>query len=248
MIGGLDASYVLLKPSLWMARRRIKRILAKPYPAYLPPHRKWEKHLSPSQRQENFDYFMSIRKPRLEVFRSWIHEKFNVEATFDKRGIDSLSHWFDTHGGFFIDWRNLPNDYSPIKSYRDYIPPWNEPLLGVNILFDIGLWVGEYAITKFGRLRWDVDVGYGGFGEEKYGYGFGKPVVAGFRSDIIIRDPILFCVQSSFLLSLESFYPFKGGRRFGRHSLIRYFLQETAFSSDWDGYNHPGDVSNVRYW
>ena len=143
----------MLLPHMWLRKFWLRRAL-RDYPLYDPPHKVEERLLSRERASENFDYFMSVRLQRLEYFRNWLRRYFWVAVTPDERGVRGLNRWGNKYAGFLVV---IGPDGHPTDSYFTYDPPWAGENAGYNVVFDMGIALGESIIASCPRLRWDFD-------------------------------------------------------------------------------------------
>jgi hypothetical protein len=145
---------MMIHPKFWLKHMRARRAI-KGYPLYDVPHKQAEAALSESQAQENFDYFMKVRLDRLAFFQKWLLDNFGVTASLDGAGVRAVSRWVDDYGGGLIR-----DDRYPWRSFDSYQPPWEGEYAGYNVMIDIGIFLGEYLISKRPRLHWEIYRGH----------------------------------------------------------------------------------------
>ncbi len=143
----------MLPPQVWLRKLRLRDALRE-YPLYDPPHKVEERLLSREEATENFDYFMRVRQQRVAYFRAWLRRHFRAVVTFDENGVRALNRWGNKYGGLLLV---LGPDGHPTDSYFTYDPPWTGENAGLNVLFDMGITLGEIVIAKCPKLRWDFD-------------------------------------------------------------------------------------------
>lgn len=144
----------MIYPRFWLKHAHVRRAL-KGYPLYDVPHKKSEQKLSEGEARENFDYFMCVRLERLAFFRNWLRTNFGVVATLDGDGIRAVSRWVDDYGGGLIG-----DETYTMAIFADYQPRWEGVYAGYNVMIDIGIYIGEYLISKRPRLYWDIYRGH----------------------------------------------------------------------------------------
>jgi hypothetical protein len=115
-----------------------------------------EVELSRNKAKENFDYFLQQRALRLQCLRSFL-KKFEIDATTDDSGLAAVSRWFDLYGGLLLHFR--PRDTSSLNAFVSYAPPWTGEHLGINVVWDIGIYLGECIIARRRSAYWDLDTG-----------------------------------------------------------------------------------------
>src|SRR4051812_32360629 len=140
-------------PQMWLRRIWLWRVM-KDYPLYDPPHKLEERLLSKAQAAENFDYFMRVRMHRMAYFRDWLRRYFRVRLTPDTKGVKALNRWGNKYAGLLLEAK--PNG-NPTDTYFTYKPSWTGENAGCNVLFDMGITLGEFVIANCPRTRWDFD-------------------------------------------------------------------------------------------
>jgi hypothetical protein len=143
----------MLLPQAWLRKLWLRRAL-RGYPLYDPPHKIEERLLTREKASENFDYFMRVRQQRLGYFRDWLHRNFGVTMTLDEKGMRALNRWGNKYAGLLLV---EGPDGNPTNTYFTYNPPWTGENAGHNVLFDMGIALGEAIIACCPKLRWDVD-------------------------------------------------------------------------------------------
>jgi hypothetical protein len=142
----------MLLPHMRLRRLWLERCW-RGYPLYDPPHKREERVLSKAEAAENFEYFMSVRRQRHDYFIKWMDRHFGIDLTPDEKGIRALNRWGNKYGGMLLSVEAL----GPASPYFTYSAQWTEENTGNNIVFDMGIALGEAAIAKCPDLRWDFD-------------------------------------------------------------------------------------------
>ena len=65
-----------------------------------------------------------------------------------------LNRWGNKYAGFLLV---LGRNGHPRDSYFTYNPPWTGEYTGYNVIFDMGMMLGEAVLASCPKLRWDVD-------------------------------------------------------------------------------------------
>ncbi|SHL38318.1 hypothetical protein SAMN05444159_5756 [Bradyrhizobium lablabi] len=143
----------MLLPQMWLRKFWLRRAL-RDYPPYDPPHKVEEYLLSREQATENFDNFMRVRLERFAYFRNWLRRYFWATITPDERGIRALSRWGNRYAGLLLV---IGPDGHPTDSYFTYDPPWTGENAGNNVVFDMGIALGEIIIANCPRLHWALE-------------------------------------------------------------------------------------------
>ncbi len=144
----------MLLPQMWLRRVWLRRAL-RDYPLYDPPHKVEERLLSKEEALENFDYFMRVRQQRLSYFENWLRQRFWVTLTPDRAGVKTLNRWSNKYAGLLLT--AGPGSHHPNDSYFTYDPPWTGENAGCNVLFDMGIALGEFIIVNCPKLHWALD-------------------------------------------------------------------------------------------
>jgi hypothetical protein len=122
---------------------------------------------------QNFIYFMEQRATRLAALQGFL-DKFEISASLDDAGLANVSAWFADNSFALVS--SLRNEAVRQAFYLMQIP-WTEDLRGLNVIFDLGIFLGESLIRKQSRLHWKYIPGISDHGES-YCTGY---QIAGFR-------------------------------------------------------------------
>jgi hypothetical protein len=124
------------------------------YPLYDPPHKVEERLLSDELAADNFAYFMHVRLHRMACFQDWLRRYFLVTLTPDAKGVRALSRWGNKYAGLLL---NAGPTGRPTDSYFTYEPSWIGDDAGCNVVFDMGITLGEFLIVNCPKLHWDLE-------------------------------------------------------------------------------------------
>ena len=177
---------------VWLRRWWLRRAL-RDYPLYDPPHKVEEYLLSRERAVENFDYFMRVRQQRAAYFQRWLRRYFRVAITPDENGVKTLNRWGNRYAGFLLVAGPTGN---PTDSYFTYDPPWTAENAGHNVLFDMGITLGEFMIANCPKLHWDVDPisevlpRTGRMLKKSPGTSFQRPKLTGFENSTATVSPL----------------------------------------------------------
>jgi hypothetical protein len=88
--------------------------------------------------------------------------QFGVSASLDDAGLVSLSTSFADN-----DFALVPNlrDMTVVQAFYQMRTPWTEGLRDFNVIFDLGIFLGESLIQKQPRLHWRYISGLSNHGE-----------------------------------------------------------------------------------
>ncbi len=129
-------------------RERVSYALAD-YPAYEPPQWNAIKSITDNN-LEYANFFLDMRNRRLDALRSFLI-KFDVILSMDDVGIMSVSSWCPVYGDFLVP--DLETD-DVFSAYNDLELPWTGRLIGLNVIFDIGIYIGECVLSHNQTLKW----------------------------------------------------------------------------------------------
>jgi len=171
--------------------RRLRRAL-EAYPLYDPPHKVEERLLSEELAVENFHYFMGVRLDRVAYVRDWLRQKFGYKVTLDEKGIRALSVWGNKYAGLLL---KLRADGYPTSSYFTYDPPWTDENVGHNVLFDLGITLGEAILANCPKLRWQLEPSHllpqtSRMLKRTSGMSFQRPQIGGYTNPVYRITPL----------------------------------------------------------
>src|SRR5262249_22223363 len=117
-----------------------------------------------------------------------LHRFFAVTATPDEEGMRALNDWGVKYAGIL---QVIDPTGSPSRSYFTYDPPWVEKYTGNNILFDMGIALGESIIANCPKLHWALNPTSAilprlGRKLKRTSYmGFQRPELAGYADPVV---------------------------------------------------------------
>jgi hypothetical protein len=124
------------------------------YPAFSPPNTlEWPRD-SFQNADENYLYFIHQKDQRLADFISWLL-LFEVVAPLTEEGLTSLDQWFDEYGPHLVSRSEL----SDKNALSDFTPTWVGPLAHLNVLWDLGTFVGEFICKRNPKAKWCLNTG-----------------------------------------------------------------------------------------
>jgi len=133
----------------WWDEAKLKKALAD-YPIYAPPHIGLAAYLSASQAQENFKHFLSQKEGRLDALRELL-QRFGVRLDFEESTKSALDQWLHRYGGLVYVEETRPTFYT-------HGAPWDGARRPLNVIFDLGVYLGEFAIRETPDLSWGLDL------------------------------------------------------------------------------------------
>jgi hypothetical protein len=182
----------MLLPHVWLRKLWLRRAL-RGYPLYDPPHKVEEYLLTRERALENFNYFMSVREVRVAYFTNWLSRNFQTVIAPTEEGVRALNVWGNRFAGLLL----TPDAKGNAKnSYFTYDPPWVGEEAGLNVLFDLGITLGEFIVSNCPRLHWDVDPisevlpRTGKMLKKSPGMSFQRPMLSGFGDPVATANPL----------------------------------------------------------
>jgi hypothetical protein len=164
----------MLKPKAWIDALKLRWALEE-YPVYSPPDMRNEIELPINLARDNFNYFKANLVFRERSLRTFM-EKFAIDATTDDRGLLAVSQWFDRYGGLLL--YHKPRSATTLRAFVNYNPPWTGKHIGINVVWDIGIYVGNCIIARRASAHWDLDTGNPDPMSHE-ALGFHRPYIAG---------------------------------------------------------------------
>ncbi len=164
----------MLKPKVWYDALKLRWAL-KRYPVYSPPNMRNEIGFPLSTARENFNYFQTTLEPRMRSFRTFM-KMFAIDATTDDRGLVAVSEWFNRYGGLLLYYK--PRSAITLGAFVNHDPPWIGKHIGINVIWDIGIYIGDCIIARRPSAHWDINTG-GPDPMSCEALGFHRPCVAG---------------------------------------------------------------------
>ena len=136
-------------PPLSEEGRRVLDAL-RAYPPYIPPIWDPGKPFADSV-AEYQAFFFANKDLRIEALRAFV-AKFGVALTVDEDGLRAISAWCPAYADLLVD--GLESD-AVTFAYQDFEPSWTGPLLGLNPIFDLGIYFGECILSHNPKLKWE---------------------------------------------------------------------------------------------
>jgi hypothetical protein len=248
----------MILPQTWLRKRLLRRAF-RDYPLYDPPHKVEERLLPKEKAAGNFDYFMQVRQQRLAYLQSWLRRHFGVTVTLDEKGMRALSRWGNKYAGLFIVQKP---EVHRAGSYFNYDPPWTGDNAGYNVLFDMGIALGEAIIVSCPKLRWDFDPISAILPREASrlkrtpGVSFQRPMLTGYDNPVFGNAPLHdvwgFAHQMMiYMLTFRGFNRFhalhRNMRRLIRDEFLNHFKTALKYYPEGDPHKLRGQVAPEHY-
>jgi hypothetical protein len=202
----------------WTNEARLKRALAG-YPIYKPPHPGVESMMSQQQAQENFEFFLAQKANRVDILRRFLVQ-FGVELKFTDNAKKALDGWLTSYGAFLY----VPERGS---SFWTHNPEWVGPRSGLNVILDVAIFIGDFAIRESQGLRWEMDV-RSEPGRTRSDHRFQRPSIgSAILFSFFPRDVIDETYNVCHSLCDASYMWRKPRFRYGPRLLARHFVTKT---------------------
>jgi hypothetical protein len=119
------------------------------YPPYAPPE--WNPNIQSGEEATNEyrAFFFENRDRRLEALRGFL-AKFDVAFSLDDTEAAAVSAWCPLYADLLVD----EFTKSVFDAYHDFAWSWTGTLLGLNVVFDLSLYVGECILYRNQKLKW----------------------------------------------------------------------------------------------
>jgi hypothetical protein len=99
--------------------------------------------------EENLSYLLAHRRERLAALRAFL-AKFDVEVDTDDAGLSAVSAWCPGNCGALV--ANMRNHATRQAFFQ--LLPWTGELRGLNVVFDLGVFLGECVTARNPKLYW----------------------------------------------------------------------------------------------
>lgn len=130
-------------------QRKVLEALAD-YVPYSPPEWNSDTKSLHDASAEYRAFFFDNRELRVETFSRFI-AKFSVAANFDEAGTRAVSAWCPLYADLLVD--GLERD-SVADTYYEFACPWTGTMIGLNVIFDLGIYIGECVLARNTKLKW----------------------------------------------------------------------------------------------
>jgi hypothetical protein len=144
---------MMLHPKTWLDAVRIREAIRN-YPVYTPPHRKDSESITFAEGNENFAFFIDQKPIRLANFVKWL-AYFGVSPSDDDMGIHNVGAWVHRNGGLLM----TADIYMSNKIYSSFTSSWTENYRGLNVIWDLAIYAGDWIIQKNASCSWGLDIG-----------------------------------------------------------------------------------------
>jgi hypothetical protein len=159
----------------------LKRAVAD-YPVYRPPHQGLPAMLPEPRARENHALFLAEKARRVEGLARFL-VPFGIALDFTDGTKTALDDWLAHYAAFLYVLETPP-------SFFTHRAEWVGPRRGLNVILDLGIFIGDFAIHENPALRWEMDTDSEP-GRTRRDEQFQRPVLAaatacrGFPRDVI---------------------------------------------------------------
>ncbi|MGJ5181049.1 hypothetical protein ACQR16_29230 [Bradyrhizobium oligotrophicum] len=123
------------------------------YPPYAPPVWKSYDQSDVSANEDYVAYFFNQQDRRIEALRSFLG-KLQVVLGFEDQKIKTVSAWCASHADLLVDGLQHQESEALWTAYNHFNTPWVESLVGLNVVFDLGVFMGSCIIARNPKLKW----------------------------------------------------------------------------------------------
>jgi hypothetical protein len=99
--------------------------------------------------EENLSHLRARRRERLAALRAFL-SKFDVAVDIDDAGVSAVSAWCPGNCGALV--ANMRDNGTRQAFFQ--LAPWIGQLRGLNVVFDLGVFLGECMIDRNPKLYW----------------------------------------------------------------------------------------------
>jgi hypothetical protein len=98
-------------------------------------------------------FFLENRSRRVEALRNFL-AKFDVALSLEDDGVKAVSAWCPLYADLLVDGLQHQESDGLWRAYNWFQAPWTGPLIGLNPIFDLGVYMGECLLYRNPRLKW----------------------------------------------------------------------------------------------
>jgi hypothetical protein len=133
-------------------KRRVLEALAD-YPPYTPPIWDSDAKSAPQADDEYTSYFFQNQNRRVEALRIFL-AKFDVALSLEDVGVKTVSAWCPIYADLLVDGLQHQESEDLWRAYNWFQAPWTGALLGLNPIYDLGIYMGDCMLYRNPRLKW----------------------------------------------------------------------------------------------
>ena len=123
------------------------------YPPYTPPIWNADTQSMEDAAAEYGTYFHENRSRRVEALRNFL-AKFDVALNLEDAGVKAVSAWCPLYADLLVDGLQHQESEDLWRAYNWFQAPWTGSLVGLNPIFDLGVYMGECILHKNPRFKW----------------------------------------------------------------------------------------------
>ncbi len=123
------------------------------YPPYAPPIWSSDTQKFADATAKYRSYFLENRSWRIEALRIFL-AKFGVALDLGDTGVEAVSKWCPIYANLLVDGLQHQESEELRRAYGWFQVPWTGSLIGLNPIFDLGVYMGECLLFRNPRLAW----------------------------------------------------------------------------------------------
>jgi hypothetical protein len=150
------------------------------YPVYDPPHSMAWPRNSVRKAEENFRYFERWKDERIEGLLQWLR-RFGVDGSLTPGGLAAIDIWFHDYAHCLVGY----SEFLDKTALHDLTPNWEGELQRLNVVWDLGLYFGQYICTVKPGAKWELEYGNETLRREEYD-GYHQPCIKVARPSSVL--------------------------------------------------------------
>jgi hypothetical protein len=158
----------------WLHRRHCKQLFSRAvltYPIYNPPHTMAWPRSSIRKAEENYRYFEPHKDERVSGLLEWL-KQFGVDGSLTPDGLAAIDIWFHDYAHCLVG----HSEFREATALHDLTPSWEGELHHLNVVWDLGLYFGQYICMIKPGAKWELEYGNETMRREQHD-GYHQPVI-----------------------------------------------------------------------
>jgi hypothetical protein len=123
------------------------------YPPYAPPLWNSDTQSMKDAHEAYVSYFLANRERRIDALRVFLAQ-FDVALSLEDSGVKAVSAWLPVYADLLVDGLQHQESEDLWRAYNWFQAPWTGTLVGLNPIFDLGVYMGECMLKRNPRLKW----------------------------------------------------------------------------------------------
>ena len=125
------------------------------YPPYAPPIWSSEAQSARDANEAYTSHFLENRNRRVDALGNFL-AKFDVALSLEDVGVKAVSAWCPLYADLLVDGLQHQESEDLWRAYNWFHAPWTGSLVGLNPIFDLGVYMGECLLYRNPRLKWQL--------------------------------------------------------------------------------------------